>query len=186
MLAIKAFLIALGTTAIAVQALAKPVDDLSVRAQKYRGTRVESAVAVSMVGQASVRYSPETVGVSAEYQRELTRTWLLTVGGDLGFHEARTLLAPYGGVERHLLRLGPVDVHGGGGLTLPMQFLPDSTATALAIRGVAGARWNWSMADRILPHVQVVAVAGPMLFPDNVRPSAYVALQLVLGASYSL
>ncbi len=183
---IKAFLIALCASAIAVHALAKPSADGGVRTQRSRSAEVDSAIAASFLGQAGVRYSPEAVGLSVEYQRAMLRGWVLTAGGDLGLHEARTLVAPFAGLEHHLLTVGPLEVHGGGGLAVPMQLLPDSTATALALRGVAGARWKWSLVERLVPHVQLVGVAGPMLFPDNVRPSAYLALQLMLGASYDL
>ncbi|MBI3178657.1 MAG: hypothetical protein HYZ27_03295 [Deltaproteobacteria bacterium] len=143
-------------------------------------------MAASFVAQTGIKLSPDSLGVAGEYRRPIFGTWQLNIGAEVGLHENRTLVQPYGMMQRGITSLGPVDLHWGAGIAVPLQIMSGTTASAIAVRGLFGAQWRWGVSDKVTPHAQVVLVGGPIVTPGNVAPDLYVAGQLVIGASFNL
>ncbi len=163
-----------------------PASAANRRAAVSRSASADHAVAGSLVAQAGLKLSPDSLGVAGEYQRAILGSWQLNLGLEVGFHENRTLAQPYGVMQREITSFGRVSLHGAAGLAVPLQVMSGTTATAIAVRGVFGAQWRWGVSRKVIPHAQVVLVGGPMVTPGNVSPDPYIAGQLVIGASFDM
>jgi hypothetical protein len=171
--------------AVAVLGLAEVAS--AAKAKKEPGPAASSRViAASFVSQAGFALSPQALGAGLEYQLGFSERIHFDIGADLVLHESRTLIQPEVTAQYALLRVSDFDLHAGLGIAVPLQLMTDTTAAAVALRGLFGARWDWSVTKAIRPHVQLAVVAGPFVSPDNVSPDMYAAGQLLIGASYQL